>query len=496
MSGRYWRFIDLLEIGENEAAWRNLEEYTRLAETLRHPHFRAMATVASAMFAMIEGRLDEGERLVFEAFELGKQANSRNAEQWFGIAMYTMARMRGTEEAVVESVRAVVDRLPDFLAWRTALASLHAVLGQEEKARAELDRIVARGIERVPRYANPLVSYALLAETCALLEERDLARAVHDMMLPYASRSVIAANGAGHLGVMSHYLGMTAAVAGRPAEADDWYAHALACYERMNAKPFVARALADRAVVSVAGHAARATMLERACTIAREIGMVRTLQRAEALLAMVRARRAVQYVARPTGDAASRECRFHNEGQYWTIVFRGAVVRLRDVKGMRCLAELLRAPGRDLHVVELDAARAAPAVRTRARGGLNIDGARADPLLDRRAKAEYRARLADLKAQIDDAEDAGDLGRAAKSRAELELVEQALMAATGLLGRDRASGVRAERARLNVTRAVRSAMRAIARAHPVLGRHLAASITTGRFCRYGPSADDDVSWIF
>jgi non-specific serine/threonine protein kinase len=316
------------------------------------------------------------------------------------------------------------------------------------------------------------------------------------MMLPFASRSVIAGNGAGHLGVMSHYLGMTAAVAGRPAEADDWYAHALARYERMNAKPLVARALADRAVVSSAGQTARVTMLERAGTIAREIGMVRTMQRAEALLAMVRERRAVQHVARPAGDRASRECRFHNEGQYWTIVFRGAVVRLRDAKGMRCLAELLRAPGRDLHAQELDTAGAAPPVRTHARDGLSIDAGRADPLLDRRAKAEYRARLADLKAQIDEAENAGDLGRAAKSRNELELVEQALMAATGLRGRDRASGVRAERARLNVTRAVRTAMRAIAAAHPALGRHLAASIKTGRLCRYEPSAEDDVSWTF
>jgi hypothetical protein len=36
---------------------------------------------------------------------------------------------------------------------------------------------------------------------------------------------------------------------------------------------------------------------------------------------------------------------FRWEGEYWTIIYRGVVVRLRDAKGLRCIAHLLSRPG-------------------------------------------------------------------------------------------------------------------------------------------------------
>ena len=41
------------------------------------------------------------------------------------------------------------------------------------------------------------------------------------------------------------------------------------------------------------------------------------------------------------------------EGDYWTIVYDAAVVRLKDAKGLRYLEPLLRHPGRSFHVAEL-----------------------------------------------------------------------------------------------------------------------------------------------
>jgi hypothetical protein len=50
----------------------------------------------------------------------------------------------------------------------------------------------------------------------------------------------------------------------------------------------------------------------------------------------------------------------------------------------------------------------------------------------------------------------------------------------------RAAASHAERARLNATRAIRAAMANLARANPAPGRHLAATIRTGRYCAYTP----------
>ena len=47
---------------------------------------------------------------------------------------------------------------------------------------------------------------------------------------------------------------------------------------------------------------------------------------------------------------------FRREGDYWSVVFAGRTVRVRDLKGVRYLARLLAEPGREFHVLDLVAA--------------------------------------------------------------------------------------------------------------------------------------------
>jgi hypothetical protein len=83
------------------------------------------------------------------------------------------------------------------------------------------------------------------------------------------------------------------------------------------------------------------------------------------------------------------------------------VVRLRDAKGLRHLARLLADPGRELHAVDLEAADRRPAVvavgpRGRAGAGelaVRPDLGDAGVLLDATAKAAYRTRLGELRAE-------------------------------------------------------------------------------------------------
>src|SRR5258706_13750354 len=44
---------------------------------------------------------------------------------------------------------------------------------------------------------------------------------------------------------------------------------------------------------------------------------------------------------------------FRREGDYWTIMFDGDVIRLRDTRGLRYLAALLRHPGRQIAATEV-----------------------------------------------------------------------------------------------------------------------------------------------
>ena len=199
--------------------------------------------------------------------------------------------------------------------------------------------------------------------------------------------------------------------------------------------------------------------------------------------------------------AAAASNVFRREGEYWTVCYEGSVVRLKDTKGLHHLARLLARPGREFHATGLEAAEshAAPAVpvgrsAVGAELGVRPDLGDAGELLDATAKASYKARLDDLRAELEEAERINDPARAASARHERDFLVDELARAVGLGGRDRRAASHAERARLNATRAIRAAMANIARAHPSLGRHFAATIRTGRYCCYAPDPRAPIDW--
>jgi hypothetical protein len=51
---------------------------------------------------------------------------------------------------------------------------------------------------------------------------------------------------------------------------------------------------------------------------------------------------------------------FRLEGEYWTLVYGGEVVRLRDSKGLHYLAQLIARPGQPIHVADLHQSREPP----------------------------------------------------------------------------------------------------------------------------------------
>jgi hypothetical protein len=187
---------------------------------------------------------------------------------------------------------------------------------------------------------------------------------------------------------------------------------------------------------------------------------------------------------------------FRREGEYWTVRYEGAVARLRDAKGLRYLARLLGDPGREFHAVDMAAAGSPAGGRAWADGDLRVrpDLGDAGELLDAKAKVAYKARLEELAAELEEADRFHDAGRAAAAAAERDFLVGELARAVGLGRRDRRAASHAERARLNVTRAIRAAMANLARASPPLGRHLAATVRTGRYCSYTPDPRAPITW--
>ncbi len=197
-----------------------------------------------------------------------------------------------------------------------------------------------------------------------------------------------------------------------------------------------------------------------------------------------------------TGRGAGPVGELVREGDYWTVAFDGREFRARHSKGIGYLAELLSRPGVPLSALELAAGSAPGRTSEEHAVAAGFGGVEGDlgPILDEQAKAAYRERLADLQAERDEAEAFHDSERAERARAEYDAVAAELATALGLGGRDRRAGSPAERARLNVTRAIRAAIEHLGEHDPALGAYLAAAVMTGRECVYSPDRGSPVQW--
>ena len=202
----------------------------------------------------------------------------------------------------------------------------------------------------------------------------------------------------------------------------------------------------------------------------------------------------------PAGDGllAQEEVNasFRSEGEYWTISYLGATFRLKDAKGLGYLRRLLAQPGQELHVVDLVAAGAPSDPRRPAEpGALHVGVDDAGAMLDSQAKAAYRQRLVELREEAEEAREWGDAEREERAEAEISALAQELSRAVGLHGRDRKAASASERARVNVTRAVKSAIDRIAEQDARLGHHLASTVHTGTFCCYRPDPAATPDWV-
>jgi non-specific serine/threonine protein kinase len=176
------------------------------------------------------------------------------------------------------------------------------------------------------------------------------------------------------------------------------------------------------------------------------------------------------------------ESLFLRQNDYWTIRYHGHAAFFKSMRGLCYLAILLSNPRREFHVMELLICR------------MDVATTAGVPVLDARAKAEYKRRLSDLRQDLNEAERFNDPQRKTETQNELQAIADRLACAVGLGGRDRKTSSDAERARSAVTKCIKKAIQKIGDAIPSLGYHLAARIKTGYFCSYNPHPERPVNW--
>lgn len=169
---------------------------------------------------------------------------------------------------------------------------------------------------------------------------------------------------------------------------------------------------------------------------------------------------------------------FRKEGAFWALQFAGQEVQVSDLKGCHDIARLLVQPYQGVHCSEL-------------MGAVLIE--KGETVFDEQAKAAYRDRILELQTLLTEATTFYQPEEIARLQEEYDQLLDHLAKSTGLNGRTRKISGSLEKARTAVTWRIRSAIKKIGDVHPVLGKHLKASIKTGLFCEYSP--EHELDWI-
>ena len=269
---------------------------------------------------------------------------------------------------------------------------------------------------------------SIAAEAAARCGTSSQRRQLYQRLLPLAGTHVVCGATVAYAGAVDHYLGLLAASLGEPSAATAHLAAAAAQHLQIGATAW--------AELSTQEH----TRLGQAA------------------------------VAPDTANL------FRRDGAVWHITYRGKTIRMPDAKGLRDIATLLARPSEPVRATQL--------------AGL-VAPAGADPVLDDRARTAYKARLAELDQDIDDAAAGNDPERGARAAAERDALIGELSYALGLAGRSRRLGDDTERARKAVTARIHHAIGRLQRYHPDLAAHLHAAIRTGTACTYQPAQPID-----
>lgn len=437
-SAYLWRLTTAVEALDMPTLRRQLRALHRLAEESGSPRAAFFAAARAAMHATVVGDLDGARSYRAAAVRAGVEAGEPDTFAIDHALAAAIARPAGDVETLTREAR-IYEAFGTFegvLSVAVEAAALWLAAGEPDRARSLLVQLVGHGLAGVPRDVDWLLIIARATEVAAGTGELDLAAEGYRLLQPYARRGIPNGGAAAFEGPVDAYLSIAAAALGHSDDAVRWATSAVRLAQRFGATWWIERFAA----------AGRPDPGQRVAML------------------------------RPGPDGV------------WTVGYAGRTVAVREMKGFRYLRLLLGRPGREMSALELSSWAAGHPDQA-------VDEPDLGDVVDRRALAAYRQRLAELGIEIAEAEQWADHGRLARLRTERDALLDQVAAATGLGGRTRTPGGSAERARIAVRKAITAAVERIGEVDPALADVLHRDVHTGARCRYDPEPSRPLTWI-
>lgn len=471
IQGHQWLVSHHLNHGDFAAATRELHRAELLAALQPAPIWRYSVLVRRVTLAALSGDQATAELLVRDAADLGEGWMDDIGLWGFELAHLTMlADLFGAASPrlgeLLTRLLGILERVPaPFLQVSFGYAAL--LSGNDHKARDVIERF----LPTLDLVLGSLTGDALLrtlGELVARTGSTTHAPAMYDALLPFAG--LLNVGNAASAGLpVDDLLGRLAGARGDWKAAVEHGRAAVAFSRRLGSPPLITACLHHLEIAI--GHAEDPepdvhAQDERPKPVATA-GLVT----------------ASTTLIGSSAAHSSRSASMRLEPGRYTIESPLGAGTVPTSAGMSQLVRLLAAPNTEVSAVDLAGAADAPVT-----GDLG-------PALDATAKRAYRARLIELREELDRADAIGDSTRSERAQQEIDALLSELSRATGLGGRDRPMGATAERARINVVRSLKRAIATIDHVAPDLARHLEVSVHTGRFCVYRPEPAAALAWV-
>jgi tetratricopeptide (TPR) repeat protein len=470
---RCFRLVALLDLGWLRDAWSELDRFEDAVAVSGQPILKLRALWFRATRLLACGDRLQADEVADQACDLAdRMGRPDGAVEQLGQSLLLGA----SEGRVDEALRLVSPGLLGPVAHKAVVALANGLGGRPVEARASLDAVVAAGLERFPRDMSWLFTRCGLLAAAVVSGDRDTGQLLYDALRPFAGQWTVLNPGVMVVGAVDHYLGVGAALLGRLDDAVDHLRRAATAHEHEDAVALALLSLHELDTVlsrrqEPGDDAESAAVGQRITPLA-----ARNTVPFKPLLPIV-------WSVTKATPVLEHLQRLVLEGDTWLVEFAGSRARLRDQRGLHHLRTLLERPGVEIPALTL------------AGGDGYLAGATADTVLDERAMRVYRQRITDLQEDIEEATSNNDIERAAEAEAELDALVHHLAAATGVGGRPRRFAGADERARVSVTKAIRSAINHLGEQLPDLGRHLTATVHTGSRCVYQPDPRVPHRWM-
>ena len=265
-------------IAEHEVAYR-----------IRQPTLLWATTCHEADLAMIDGQLDDAERLALEAFGIG-QASEPDAAACLAAQLSAIRFEQGRIGELVNLIEQAVDANPGIPGFRSVLGLALCELDRIEEARRAMAPSLQAGFADLAYDMTWLRVACGWAEVAARVGDRRAARILLTRLEPWAT--MISYPGLGVGASVSHYLAELALIEGDIDLADRHHSQAARVHDQLGGAIWIARSQyqAGRLLRERGSQPAAHESFTRALEAAERLGMTSLARNASEMLQHVCAR--------------------------------------------------------------------------------------------------------------------------------------------------------------------------------------------------------------